>query len=69
MPEISDGDHVDVTFTNCRAMGIDWTAANQLTFDARTNKAGKTKVNLETGAGILDDLGLVAPDLDRLTGR
>lgn len=47
----------------------DFTDARGFAFDARTNKTGKTKVNLETAAQILDDLGLVVPDLDRLMGR
>lgn len=131
----------NVTFTNCRAMGVDWTAAHQLTFsvsfdqcrldnsmfggmrlkglkvvdcnlqgadfsgcdltnarfpksdtggalvrhatvkgadfsgardfayDARTNKAGKTKVSLETAALLLSELGLDVPELGQLMGR
>ncbi|MDP2315236.1 MAG: pentapeptide repeat-containing protein [Pseudomonadota bacterium] len=47
----------------------DFSQARDFAFDARTNKAGKTKVSLETAAQVLADLGLVVPDLDRLMGR
>ncbi len=47
--------------------GADFADAVGFAFD-RTNKAGKTKVNLETALQLLTDLGLVVPDLDRLMG-
>lgn len=49
--------------------GADFSDARGFAFDARTNKAGKTRVSLETAAQMLAEMGLVVPELDRLTGR
>jgi len=49
--------------------GADFASAEQFRLDTRTNKTGKTKLNLDTVAALLDDLGVVVPDLDALTGR
>jgi fluoroquinolone resistance protein len=48
--------------------GADFSDARDFAFD-RTNKGGKTRVNLETAALVLSDLGLVVPELERLMGR
>ncbi len=49
--------------------GADFGSAEQFRLDTRTNKTGKTKINLDTVAALMTDLGVVVPDLDALTGR
>lgn len=47
----------------------DFAEARGFVFDQRTNKAGKTRINLETAAQVLASIGLVVPDLDQILGR
>ncbi len=67
--QFSNSDLASANLSHANLKGADFSEARHFAFDPRTNKAGKTLINLATAAQTLAALGLVVPDLDQLMGR